>query len=137
MYLRASLAVENKPKKLRKHVEWLFVIYLWYSSQGCQIFLGKTYQKLQHKTSKTRRMAFCDLCTCCIQIRVARFVLGKTYQNVEKYTYWPWNTPNGHKIGQYFPFQGLPELWFLVCKYVYLMATLIIIPFYLGMHKMV
>jgi hypothetical protein len=66
-----------------------------------------------------------------LSVRVARFFLGATYQNGEKFAKWPQNVPNnhvayrmvtnnrnGHKIYQHCLFQGPPkyaqnrDLWF-------------------------
>jgi hypothetical protein len=50
-------------------------------------------------------------------IKVARFFLGQHTQtgkiylpNNHKYTKWPYNIPNGHKIYQHLPLQD-PQKW--------------------------
>jgi hypothetical protein len=79
--------------------------------QGCQIFLGATYQDGEN-IPKDR----------------------KIYQLAVKYTKWPQNVPNGHKMYQMAvkytiilnrkTLPNLPKSGFLVCKYVYHLATL-------------
>jgi hypothetical protein len=74
-----------------------------------------------------------------IVARVARFVMVKRTKTWKKYTKWPLNFPYGHKIYQmdvkYYKYtnifyskalQNIPKLVFLLWKYVYHLATLIV-----------
>jgi hypothetical protein len=64
-----------------KHIKWLLIVVnLVNLSQSCQIFLGTTPK------------------------------WGNVYQMAIKYTNWPWNRPNGHKIYQHLSLQHPPKL---------------------------